>query len=136
MNKIYIFLFGIIIISGIVVFAQEIINSDSKKESTLDYKDFNLQKNISFDCTLDKNGGLINCNLPDTRTALISIHGTEYTQGQDGTVFVQVLDSTGQPFNQSILCELEIYAPNKTRILDVGMFKLNATVNNGIFYYD
>lgn len=63
------------------------------------------------------------------------VFGTEYVQGQTATMFIQVLDNNNQPFNSSLLCQLEIWSPNKTKIFDVGMVLLSGS-NNTIFYRD
>lgn len=63
------------------------------------------------------------------------VFGTEYTQGQNATMFIQVLDNDNQAFNSSLLCQLEVWNPSKTKIFNVGMFLLNGS-NNTIFYRD
>lgn len=63
------------------------------------------------------------------------VFGTEYIQGQNGTLFVQVLNNDMQPFNLTLLCRLKVWYPNKTLYQDVGMFELNNS-NNTIFYRD
>ena len=62
------------------------------------------------------------------------VHGTQYQSGDDGTVFLQLLDANNHPINNSAsVCFLTIYYPDKT------LFKhdqLMQYLEDGIFYYD
>lgn len=64
------------------------------------------------------------------------VFGTEYIQGQNGTVFLQLLDNDGEVFNinnQTLLCQLEVWNPNKTKIVNTAMTELG---EDGLYYYD
>lgn len=60
------------------------------------------------------------------------VHGTEYNSGENGTIFVQILED-----NQGVsdaVCDLSVYYPNKTFFIDDTMTYLNSS--NGLYYYD
>lgn len=61
------------------------------------------------------------------------VYGTEYVQGQNGTIFIQVLNNDGEVFNDTLLCQLEVWLPNKTKIINTIMNDLG---EDGLYYYD
>jgi len=63
--------------------------------------------------------------------AYISVHGTEYTIGQVGKVWVQVLDSNMSVINNAV-CYVHIYKPDETCLME------NTPMNfleDGVYYY-
>ena len=64
----------------------------------------------------------------------VQIFGTEYISGDEGTVFLQLLDSNRNPINDGY-CELTTYYPdeNKTKWLDNIYMEF---LENGIYYKD
>ena len=56
--------------------------------------------------------------------------GTEYTVGQNGTVFLRLLDANSNPINLAS-CNATVFYPNKTQWLKQGM-----TLLDGGYYYD
>ena len=69
----------------------------------------------------------------------IQIMGTEYVEGDDGTLFLQVRDADGRAVNNAT-CYISIFYPNTANsthpywIQEAPMRKLNTT--SGLFYYD
>jgi len=58
--------------------------------------------------------------------------GTEYIQGDDGKVFVRLLDGNSKPVNFA-LCNATIYYPNNTKFVDGVSMTL---LGSGVYYYD
>lgn len=67
-------------------------------------------------------------------TIIAKIYGTEYQCGDNGTVFLQLLDDDSKPMNNA-LCYVSIYYPNKTVLVDDTdmLYLLNS---DGLYYYD
>jgi len=64
----------------------------------------------------------------------LQIHGTEYWQGENGTIFLQLHDTQYKPINNAT-CELTAYKPNKTKwINEFHLTYLNNS--NGLYYVD
>jgi len=92
----------------------------------------------SFDgmtCDIDNNN--INCELLEMtfgkEKQKIHIYGTEYVSGDNGRIFLQLLDS-GLPINNAT-CLLDLYKPDLTKMLDdAPMMWLNSS--DGLYYYD
>lgn len=68
-----------------------------------------------------------------TEKPVMYMHGTEYQFGQTAKLWLQLLNSSGEPINQGV-CFLDIYTPNNQHYL------YRATMSNmnqsGIYYYD
>ena len=60
------------------------------------------------------------------------VHGTEYDFNDNGTIFIQLVDSSVN--SSDVLCELNVFYPNKTSYLNTMMSFLNNS--NNIFYHD
>jgi hypothetical protein len=64
----------------------------------------------------------------------LEFSGTEYNAGDNGTVFLQLLNNSGFPVNNGY-CYLTIYYPNKTIMLN-NTFMTYQLNSDGIYYYD
>jgi hypothetical protein len=64
----------------------------------------------------------------------IQLFGTEYTTGDNATVFLQLLDNYKQPINNA-LCYIDIYFPNKTIFKD-NNFMMYLLGSDGLYFYD
>jgi hypothetical protein len=64
----------------------------------------------------------------------IQLFGTEYTTGDNATVFLQLLDNFKQPINNA-LCYIDIYFPNKTLFKD-NNFMMYLLGSDGLYFYD
>jgi hypothetical protein len=63
----------------------------------------------------------------------ISIFGTEYVLGQNGTLFLKLLDSNELPINNGF-CSISVYYPNKTmKFMDDSAMSF---LENGLYYKD
>jgi len=60
----------------------------------------------------------------------VDLHGTEYVRGEDGKMFLQFLDSSQQPVNNSE-CFLSMWYPNGTRLFNN---TLMTHLEEGIYY--
>lgn len=85
----------------------------------------------------DKNSGasvvwldLTYSNQPKGR---LTLHGTEYTYGQIGKVWLQLLDNDGDEVNNGV-CYLDIYTPTGEYYLEDGT--MTNALQDGIYYYD
>jgi len=67
-----------------------------------------------------------------TRNYKIKVYGTEYTVGQHGTVFLQLLDDNYQPIENGS-CWLNVYYPNKTYFIYDALMQHK---DEGLYYYD
>jgi hypothetical protein len=70
-------------------------------------------------------------NKPKTE---VNVYGTEYVVGDNGTVFLQLLDNDKLPINNA-LCYLDVYYPNKTQYIDDGVM-VNLAGSDGLYYND
>lgn len=82
-------------------------------------------------------GNDINCDLLETpfgsERKKIQIFGTEYVAGDNGRIYLQLLDA-GQPVNNAT-CLIDLYKPDLTKMLDdAPMVWLNSS--DGLYYYD
>lgn len=68
------------------------------------------------------------------RSPSIRVFGTEYSPGDEGKVFLQLLDEHSKPINNA-LCLISIYHPDKTEwIKNASMFYLDGS--DGLYYFD
>jgi hypothetical protein len=70
----------------------------------------------------------------DLKKATVNIFGTEYQRGDNGTIFVQLLDADKYPINDG-LCYVDIFNPDKTVHVDDG-FMMYLNNSDGLYYYD
>lgn len=111
------------------------------------------QSRITFDCSniITKSGtynivlrpsqantgsitGWIDITYMNNPSGNIDISGTEYSPNDNGTVFLQMLDNQQKPINNS-LCYLDMFSPDKTKILDSAMMTYLLD-SRGLYYYD
>jgi len=62
------------------------------------------------------------------------VFGTEYNPGQNGTVFIQLLDDQKHPINDAA-CYLTAYYPDKSNLYD-DVLMTYLTNSDGLYYYD
>ena len=63
----------------------------------------------------------------------VEVHGTEYTYGQIGKVWLQLLDSNGDEVNDGV-CYVDIFTPTGgVLVSETTMINMN---NKGMYYYD
>jgi len=110
---------------------------------------------LSFDCTniIDKAGnyaiklfttkdsggmtGWLDLTYMNNPRGTVEVSGTEYYENDDGTVFLQIVDSVGVAINNAT-CSLNMYYPNTVNathplFITDGMMLF---LSNGIYYYD
>jgi hypothetical protein len=110
------------------------------------------QAGITFDCgnVINKKGNYVLTLKPTSQNtgaitgwvdvtyvneprAKVEVHGTEYTYGQEGKVWLQLLNSTGQTINNGV-CYLDIYSPSGDDTIERAL--MNNFNHDGIYYYD
>jgi len=64
----------------------------------------------------------------------LTIHGTEYKAGETATIFLQLRDAVGNPINNGV-CYLDLFAPNKTKVLGKAPM-LYTAYSDGLYFYD
>jgi hypothetical protein len=64
----------------------------------------------------------------------MNLHGTEYETGDNGTVFLQLLNENRLPINNA-LCYIDIYFPNKTVFID-NDYMMYLLGSDGLYFYD
>lgn len=79
----------------------------------------------------------------DRKGAKLSVHGTEYQTGENGTIFLQLSDSNNNIIDDGF-CELSVYYPNETNkfmdrypmaYLENGLYFVDFTVPNELGVY-
>jgi hypothetical protein len=77
--------------------------------------------------------GFLDLTYMNNPTGDVTVHGTEYSYGQQAKVWLQLLDSNGSTISNGI-CFIDIFNPTNTNYLE------QATMTNmnheGIYYYD
>lgn len=114
------------------------------------------QARVNFDCNniINKSGtytvvlrttqantgsvsGWLDLTYMNNPRGTVELSGTEYYENDDGTVFLQLMDSAGVAINNAT-CSLNIYYPNTVNTTHP-IFITNGMMlflNNGIYYYD
>lgn len=77
--------------------------------------------------------GWIDLTYSNNPIGTMTVHGTEYTSGQKGKIWIQLINASGSDLTNAV-CYTDIYTPLSTEFLERGtMTNLN---HDGIYYYD
>lgn len=91
----------------------------------------------AFTINANKNSGASTAWLDITYSnrpkATMDVFGTEYNIGQDGKLWVQLINSTGQSVENAV-CLIHIYTPQNTQFVERG--SMSSLGEEGIYYYD